>query len=111
MPRQTRSSRPYADAETAATISNFMSWAVLPTAASEIDPLASHFSRVEGLQCLEALPLYEDLAAAVAERNACEKLYSKTEEMLKGLDAKVQIRLNAIQKFKSKKRQTGYGHE
>lgn len=107
MTRQTRAStRVPTDAETDATITNFLSWATTPPKGSGSRSLDS---RYDGLRCLQAMPLYKDLAAAVEERNACEKLYSKTEEKLKALDAKVQTKLNAIGKFNTKiKRVDGY---
>lgn len=101
MSRQTRSSRAPSDAQTTATITNFVSWATTPPKSSGSKGIDT---RYEGLKCLEAMPLYKDLAAAMVERNACEKLYSNTEDHLKMLDAKVQNKLNAIIKFTSKKR-------
>ena len=67
-------------------------------------PKGDVMMQYKGLKCLGKLPMYKELAAAVAERNACEKLYEKTESQLKALDAKVQSKLAKIRDAKRKKR-------
>jgi hypothetical protein len=66
-------------------------------------PTGSTDVRYKGLKCIGKLPMYKELAAAVAERNACERLFEKTESQLKALDAKVQAKLLAIMDARTKK--------
>ena len=106
MPTHTRSSVQPTDAETTDHIQRFLAAAVSPLRAQQDGGVASLISRHKGLKCLDKLPLYKELAAAVAERNACEKLYSKTEDKLKALDRKVQEKLGNIVAAKKKKKTT-----
>jgi hypothetical protein len=106
MPTHTRSSVQPTDAETTDHIQRFLAAAVLPIRAEQDGGVASLISRHKGLKCLDKLPLYKELAAAVAERNACKKLFSKTEDKLKALDRKVQEKLGNIVAAKKKMKTT-----
>jgi hypothetical protein len=99
-PRST--TRGFSDSETDEYIRDFLSAAVVPVRAQQADNTNGVMARFKGLKCVEKMPLYKDLVAAMVERNACERLYNKTEAKLKSLDGKVQSKLDKILEAKKK---------
>lgn len=95
------------DEETAAFIREFLAAATSPVRAGQADEFGILQQRFKGLKCLEKIPLYKELVEAIAERNACEHLYSKTEQELKALDRKVQKKFNNILEAKEKRKKGG----